>query len=94
EEIVKQYEVKGFIDYQVFSTSENYKNLALVASENKNSFGFTYVKSDNTSTANPWNTQNGQLVGKLFNTELNKFTEVTLKPMGSSTLRRVTFPTK
>ncbi len=94
EEIVKQYDVKGFIDYQVFSTSENYKNLALDASENKNSFGFTYVKSDNTSTANPWNTQNGQLVGKLFNTELNKFTEVTLKPMGSSTLRRVTFPTK
>ena len=94
EEIIKQYEINGFTDYQVFSTKENYKNLALNTSENKNSFGFKHVKSDETSTINPWNTQNGQLVGKLFNTKANKFTEVTLIPMGSTVLRRVTFPVK
>ena len=92
EEIIKQYDVKGFKDYMVFATDELYKNLKLVSAENNISFGFEYIKDENLE--NSWYEGNTHLSGKIYNTELEKLIKVKLIPMGSTTLRRVTFPIK
>jgi DUF1680 family protein len=93
-EIVKQYDIAGFTDYMVFATAENYKNLELRTSENNSLYGLTYVSDKNKLNPNPWYDGNTYLSGKLLNTKSNKLTEVKLIPMGSTTLRRITFPIK
>jgi len=94
EEIVKKYDVKGFTDYMVFATEENYKNLELQSSENNNLFGLTYNADENLTNPNPWYDGNTYLSGELYNTKSNKLMDVKLIPMGSTILRRITFPIK
>jgi len=92
EEITKEYDIEGFTDYMVFATEENYKNLELIASESNNSYGFNYVKDE--ASENPWYGGNTHLIGEVYNSELDELIPVKLIPMGSTTLRRITFPIK
>jgi len=94
EEIVKQYDVEGFKDYMVFATDELYKNTQLNADENSTNFGFKYVADENKNNPNPWYNGDTYLTGELYNTELDKNIAVRLVPMGSTVLRRITFPIK
>ena len=94
EEIIKEYEIEGFNDYLVYATDELYKNLTLLMPENDNSFGLKYVADENPTNPNPWYNGNTYLTGEFYNTELNKLMKVKLVPMGSTILRRVTFPVK
>lgn len=92
KEIIKNYEVEGFTDYMTFATSESYKNIEFIKSENNDSYGFTYLKDEN--NLNPWYKGNTYLVGKVYDKDLNKNIELKLKPMGGTVLRKVTFPVK
>ena len=92
EEVIKEYKVEGFNDYMVFATDELFKNLSLTRSKNDNSFGFKYENGE--SSQDPWYNGNTHLVGELYDRKLEENIEVRLKPMGSTVLRRVTFPIK
>ena len=94
EEIIKEYELKGFTDYMVFATDELYKNIQLNASESDTTFGLKYVADKNQNNPNPWYNGNTHLVGEFYNSDLEKNVEIKLIPMGGTTLRRVTFPIK
>ena len=94
EEIIKEYELKGFTDYMVFATDELYKNIQLNASESDTTFGLKYVADKNQNNPNPWYNGNTHLVGEFYNSALEKNVEIKLIPMGGTTLRRVTFPVK
>jgi len=94
EEIIKKYDVEGFTDYMVFATDETYKSMQLNASRSNNLYGLTYVSDKNKLNLNPWYQGNTHLTGKLYNQELNTLMDVKLIPMGSTTLRRITFPIK
>ena len=94
EEIIKKYDIEGFTDYMVFATDETYKNMYLKASESNNLYGFTYVSDKNIFNSNPWHQGETHLKGKLYNQESNTLMDVKLIPMGSTTLRRITFPIK
>ncbi len=94
EEIIKEYDIKGFTDYLVFATDKNYKNVQLNASKKDHSFGLIYNADKNHNNPNPWYNGDTYLTGELYNSELEKLIPVKLVPMGGTTLRRITFPLK
>ncbi len=91
EDDIKAYAVDGFKDFRVFATDSSFKNMSLSDQTGNGSAGFVY-KDDNSD--DPWYNGHTALNGKLFNTATKTYQPVNLVPMGSTVLRRVTFPLK
>ena len=91
DSIVRTYPVKGFADQYFFAKDNfNYKK-GLDASAGQ-TFGFSLVSGK--AGANIWVNSPLKLKGELVDLATGKKETAELVPMGSTILRRVTFPTK
>ncbi len=87
EKAVEDYPVEGFHDYHYYDKNEVDYHMAIVDDAK-----FTY--NDLPMDENPWKTPPVMLTGTMFSPKEGKELEVNLVPMGSTILRRVTFPAK
>ncbi len=94
EEIIKTYDLEEFTDYMVFPTDSIYRNLSLNGFENKENFGFKYVKDLKSNNSDFWYNGTTYLKGELYDSKSKKNISVKLKPMGSTILRQLTFSVK
>lgn len=82
-ETIKTYDLDGFTDYYAFPTDDTYKNLTLTDTP------FTFTS---TGDEFPWYKSDTYLEGKFIDSKSGKTDTMRLIPMGSTVLRRVTFP--
>ena len=87
EKSIKDYELEGFKDYYCFPQDDNYEHLEIIKDQ-----PFEWVNSKVKTTQNPWYEDDFFLLGQAYNNKTKKLEEVKLTPMGSTVLRRVTFP--
>ena len=89
-ENIRTYPVKGFNDFLVYPNDQSYKDLVLDKKDGINKYGFNYV----TDTKKPANGFDSKiyLEGNMLNKSTNSYIPVKLVPMGSTILRKVTFP--
>ncbi len=88
---VKEYNVNGFRDYEVFSTTASYEDFR-IPSNKDNQRNFSYIKGNPADGKTQWYDHKLHLSGQLLNSKTNEMQEVKLVPMGKTVLRRVTFP--
>ena len=86
-EDVKDYEVDGFHDYYCFATDEFFSSIAL---SKEISHDFQFV--DQSGNTYPWHSDLTYITGSALNASNGSAFGIKLIPMGSTVLRRVTFP--
>ena len=91
QKIIKSYPVKGFADYEFTPTVDDLWNLHLKADQLKNGSPFVYEYTGTSRSLYPWDGTPSLLKGQLYDPHGVK-KEVSLVPMGTTILRRVTFP--
>ena len=90
-ENVKDYQVEGFHDYYCYPTDETYEGLALAKGAEQE---FEFFEKSHSDDAVIWHSKETYLQGPLHSMIVDKPITVKLVPMGSTALRRVTFPLK
>ncbi len=88
---IKSYPVKGFADYEFTPLKDDLWNLHLETDQIENSPRFVYYNDAPCNRKYPWDGSSAYLKGNLYDTKGNK-TDVRLVPMGTTILRRLTFP--
>lgn len=91
-ETIRVYALGGFTDYLVFPADETIRTLTLDAAQPASHHGFTFVAAPPGSA--PWYGPVPRLSGAMVDRKTGRPAEVSLVPMGTTVLRRVTFPTK
>lgn len=87
EKTIKQYGEVRFKDYYCFPSDRNFENLS-VKSDNSD---FELIDK-NHNGSNPWYSQQYYLQGNLYDVKTNATYKAKLVPMGSTVLRKTTFP--
>ena len=90
---IKTYAPYGFADYNITALSDTLWSLHLNKNKASVSFGFKFHEETSQDVRYPWENAPVYLKGKLYS-ENQTEKEVHLVPMGSTVLRRVTFPVK
>jgi DUF1680 family protein len=90
---IKDYPLKGFADYEFTPTGENLMNLHLDPAQLKNGSPFIHEYTSNSDYLYPWDRTPSHLKGQLYDQQGDRL-EVNLVPMGTTILRRLTFPVK
>ncbi len=85
--VIRKYEHKDFSDYYCYPVSSEYENLQL------EDLNFSSV-FHNVNGRDPWNSKDTYFSGTFFDTQNGESKKLKLYPMGSTVLRRVTFPLK
>jgi hypothetical protein len=93
QRIIKNYPLKGFADYEFTPTGENLWNLHLVPAQLNSESPFIHEYTSNSDYLYPWDGTPSLLNGRLYDQQGDRL-EVNLVPMGTTILRRLTFPVK
>jgi hypothetical protein len=88
EKTIKTYDRSGFRDYHCFPEHEIFKDLYLTK------FEPAFAMAPFSAGENPWYADKTQITVSFYHPEKEKETRTTLVPMGSTILRKVTFPMK
>ena len=91
-ETIRDYALGGFTDYLVFPADETSRNLTLDAVQPAGHHGYSFVAAPTGSA--PWSGPAPRLSGTMVDRKTGRPVEVSLVPMGTTVLRRVTFPAK
>ena len=87
EKNIKDYELDGFHDYYCFPKETSFEQTAFSGTET-----LEWVSYEISANDNPWYSGNVFLKGNALNTKSKSQEPIKLVPMGSTVLRRVTFP--
>lgn len=90
-EVLKKYPLDGFADYQFTPENDEMWNLYLDKNRIGENFGFRFEYNTAYDKQYPWDRPPVQLKGVLMDREGSEV-NVNLVPMGSTVLRRLTFP--
>jgi DUF1680 family protein len=90
---IKDYPLKGFADYEFTPTGDDLWNLHLDPAQLKNGFPFIHEYPVTSDSLYPWDGAPSLLKGRLYDQD-GKEKEVLLVPIGTTILRRLTFPVK
>ncbi|MEM7106117.1 MAG: beta-L-arabinofuranosidase domain-containing protein [Bacteroidota bacterium] len=89
EEVIKTYDGRDFIDYYCFPENEKFRTLE---SRGNNTLQFTFQQEGLSENEFPWHNNKTSLKGQLVDSKSGAPVDVSLVPIGSTILRKVTFP--
>jgi len=90
---IKDYALKGFADYEYTPTGDDLWNLHLDPDQLKNGSAFIHEYTGTSDSLYPWDGTPSRLKGRLYDQQ-GDMKVVNLVPMGTTILRRLTFPLK
>jgi DUF1680 family protein len=91
KKVIKHYPVNGFADYEFTPVKNDLWNLHLETNQMENESQFKFHNDARWNSKYPWDGSPLYLDGTLFNINGNEI-HVNLVPMGTTILRRLTFP--
>ena len=90
---IKDYALKGFADYEYTPTGDDLWNLHLDPAQLKNGSAFIHEYTGTSDSLYPWDGTPSHLKGRFYDQQ-GDMKVVIVVPMGTTILRRLTFPLK